>query len=89
MNADHFDELVNRLSDIQASEREHSYVSAATYRTLGELATFAIEAARARHGDSAASTRDVARLAVERLPRKELEAIVRDWLESRGNLGPL
>ena len=70
---------------MDAQDREHSHVSADTYRWIDEVIDAAVEASR-RVGSSRARTEIIAKLLVEDLDDAALEEIVSDWLRDRGRL---
>ena len=65
--------------------REHSYLSAEGYARLYGIVAGLIDASP----EGLAYNDDVAAAAVQRLELCDLEAIVMDWLEGRGNEGLL
>jgi hypothetical protein len=75
----------NRVEDLRATNREHSYLSAEGYARLYGIVAGLIDASP----EGLAYNDDVAAAAVQRLELCDLEAIVMDWLEGRGNEGLL
>ena len=74
-----WDDLERQWRDLHAGDREHSNVSADTYRHVEEVITTTIEASKMA-GLEGTPTAIIARLVVEDLDAPELEEIVRHWL---------
>jgi hypothetical protein len=81
-----FDDLESRWRDLQAAEHEQSRLSGEGYR---ELSRIVAELMGESTGPVGVSPDVIAKAAVDRLERPDLEAIVADWLEGRGNVGSL
>ena len=82
------DDLARALAELDAFDREHSYLCQDTHGRL-EAVVEAAHAAADRAELPAPSTMLIARVAVEHLPRTALSEIVADWLEGRAYHGPL
>ena len=81
--------LSDPIRDITAADREFSHVSGEAYRKLGEIVVALLQATAQASEEVYVGTAEIAQVAIEELTPDEIEGIIQDWLEGRGNIGTL